>query len=292
MKAYPSLEAFLTMPIEEVRKVAPTSLILAAGGTRRKALLNGISPTSNDYARHTRKEMISCLDLIFTHGVQHIITPIIAETTYRENTPGHSEKILAWIDWGIAGPEALADYVRFGWQVRLVGTEHIPELQAAARRLETATGNSPRKIWFIVEPDPEQMWISLFHTIREQHIQNRADAIRAIYGENIPLATLYLDFGKPQIFSSNVPPLLVDQLQCYWRQHLGYALDELSFRRILYDYAYQRKTWKEDKTGRAEQVFTYQEVWQDPPIIGLGTRLGPFWYPASTPSLPFLEKDQ
>jgi hypothetical protein len=37
------LAEFLAAPIDEVRKVAPKTMILGAGGTRRKAVLSGFS---------------------------------------------------------------------------------------------------------------------------------------------------------------------------------------------------------------------------------------------------------
>jgi hypothetical protein len=110
--------------------------------------------------------------------------------------------------------------------------------------------------------------------------------VAAFYGEEIPPATLYLGAGKPQVEDSQIPLLLVGKLECYWRQHLGYDLDAEMLRTILYDYAYLRPTWQADKTGRAEQVTTYAQAWQEPPIVGMGTRLGPFWYPAPIPPVP------
>jgi hypothetical protein len=106
----------------------------------------------------------------------------------------------------------------------------------------------------------------------------------------VPLATLYLGSGKPQVFPSIVPPLLMGRVDCYWRQHLGYDLDAATLRAILYDYAYLRNTWQEDKTGRAEQVLRFRAAWENPPVIGAGVRLGPFWYPAPVDAVPAAEE--
>ena len=75
------------------------------------------------------------------------------------------------------------------------------------------------------------------------------------------------------------PPLLMDDVQCYWSQQAGYSLTEQQFRRIVYDYAYLRQTWQEDKTERAKAAMAHQEIWERETIVGLGKRLGPFWYP-------------
>jgi hypothetical protein len=53
---------------------------------------------------------------------------------------------------------------------------------------------------------------------------------------------------------------------------------------ILYDYAYLRQTWRQDKTGRAEQALAYRKAWEQAGILGMGTHLGGYWFPA--PFLP------
>ncbi len=66
-------------------------------------------------------------------------------------------------------------------------------------------------------------------------------------------------------------------------QLLGYGLDTKLFRTILYDFLYLRKTWKVDKRGRAEQAKAHCHYWDNPPVVGLGQRLGPFWVPVLMP---------
>ena len=53
---------------------------------------------------------------------------------------------------------------------------------------------------------------------------------------------------------------------------------------MFYDYAYLRPTWRADKLDRAKAALAHREAWEDGPILGLGMRLGPFWYPAPTSS--------
>ena len=65
-------------------------------------------------------------------------------------------------------------------------------------------------------------------------------------------------------------------------QKPGYSLDEAQLRRILYDYAYVRPTWKEDKRGRAQEALEHEDTWRQDLIIGLGRKLGPFWYPTQS----------
>jgi hypothetical protein len=181
----------------------------------------------------------------------------------------------------------MEEYALLGWQVRLIGASSWPELEKTADILARSTprnDNGPC-VWFTVAGQPEARWDELFRTAATYHFGNRAEAIRVLYGQDIPLAEVFIGSGKPQVFASIVPPLLVGNLQCYWRQHLGYDLDERTLRTILYDYAFLRKTWEADKTGRAEQALRYRHAWEDPPVVGLGIRLGPFWYPAPIPAV-------
>ncbi|MCC6453387.1 MAG: hypothetical protein IT328_00440 [Caldilineaceae bacterium] len=284
--AQPSLAEFLAAPLEEVRKVAPVTMILGTGGTRRRAVLAGLSTQGEDYAQCTREQMMACYELIFQHGVQHLVALMLVSSHNDETTPGYREKLVEWTAWAVVGAEALAMYTRLNWRVRLIGVESWPELMPVAAQLikatETHTGPT---LWYSVASRPERTWSRMLQVAVERKITSRTALIDALYGEAIPPATLYLGAGKPQVEESQIPPLLTGKLECYWRQHLGYDLDAVTLRKILYDYAYLRPTWQADKTGRAEQVTAYAQAWQDPPVIGMGRRLGPFWYPAPIASI-------
>lgn len=279
----PSLRVFLHAPLELVRPIAPATVILGTGGTRRRAILHGISPHSEDYAALTRQEMVACYDLVLRHGVQHLVTAMLTATHNEEATPGYRDRIIGWTKWALVGSEALADYARLGWRVRLIGTESWPELApVAAQLLEATQAHTGPTVWYSVASRRDRTWAHILQIAVEQQCTDVASLITAVYGEPIPPATLYLGAGKPQIEDSLIPPLLAGKMECYWRQHLGYDLDEKTLRTILYDFAYIRPTWQADKTGRAEQVLGYADVWNEPAVLGLGTRLGPFWYPAPT----------
>jgi hypothetical protein len=256
-------------------------MLLGTGGTRRRAVLQGFSPHSGDYALWTREQMMACYALIFEHGVQHLVATMFVSSHNDEVTPGYREKIVDWTEWGVIGEEALETYARLGWRARLIGVESWPELaQAAAKLVEVTANNSGPTLWYSVASRPELTWRHMLKVAIEQNITDRAELVAAIYGEEIPPATLYLGAGKPQVEDSQIPLLLVGKLECYWRQHLGYDLDGETLRRVFYDYAYIRPTWQADKTGRAEQVIEYAQAWKNPPIVGMGQRLGPFWFPA------------
>ncbi len=285
MMTQPFLEEFLAAPIEEVRLVAPETVILGAGGTRRRAVLADVSPNSDDYVRLTRMSAMKTLDLVFNHGVRHILSPLLVHSHENENTPGYSDKLMEWTRWAFADEEILKVFAERGWRVRLIGTESWPELVDLAEYLREATAaNGEPTVWFSVVSRVEAHWELMLRTAQEHGVTSRRELIQLIYGEYIPQATLYIGSGKPQVVESVVPPLLIGKLECYWRQHLGYDLDERTLRAILYDYAYVRRQTVDDKSGRAEKVVQYADAWEEPPVLGMGMRLGPFWYPTPTPA--------
>ena len=288
MKQYPDLEEFITGPLENVIVVAPATIVFVAGGTRRKAAAMGFSTESDAYSVWTRQQMIACFDLIFQHGIKNIFTPLLGPTNFNE-VGKYRERLVDWIAWGLSGKDALADYHRLGWRVRLLTDETIPKLKETAERLRHITPASyERTLWIHVLPDDELPWRWLLSAVKNSQANTRQEAVQALYGEDIPPVSLYLGHGKPEIFTKFLP-LLANQVQCYWRQNLGYDLDERLLRTILYDYAYTRATWREDKAGRAEKALKYSGIWEKDTVVGLGTRLGPFWYPTPTPT-PFDER--
>ena len=275
-----TLTDFLALPMMEIQNFAPETLIFAAGGTRRNAVLAGISTTDYGYVTHTRGQLLETFDLLFRSGVRHVFTPVSTHVNFSE-TGEYQTKLLTRIAHGTSEPAIIQAYQEKGWRVRLAGVEDVPELQTAVSRLQQATPTGNHTLWYTIAPRAEAPWEQILAAAHRTQATTRAELIRELYGEDIPLATMYLGFGKPEIYADLVPPILVGKMQCYIRQKPGYVLSEREWRLILYDYAYTRATWREDKTGRELKALDHREAWENAPILGLGKRLGPFWYPIS-----------
>ncbi len=277
----PSLDEFLQSSLEDVRRVAPSTLIYAASGTRRAAALAGVETSGDKFAQWSKGELFRCIDLIFQHGVEHLFMPMLGPSQFQENTANYREHLWRWFIDGLAGPDAIAHYQRAGWRVRFAFGEFIPPLQEATELLLTKSPTDARHtLWCYAVPDFQRVWSWVIEAVQGAGAMNYADAVQAIYGEQIPPAAIYLGTVKPLISAFQLPPLLVvDEVECYWSQRPGYSLDEKQLRSILYDYAFLRKTWLEDKTDRAEQALADQEIWRRGDVLGLGERLGPFWHP-------------
>lgn len=284
----PELGEFLSSPVEVVTQVAPKSVIFASGGTRRAAALAGIE-FGDEFASWNRQQMMSACELFFRLGTAHLIMPMGSPKMFAEGGL-YGQRLVQWLTWGLAGEKSLAYYRQANWQVRIVTAgAPIPALEAAAETvMEETQGASGPFLWFVITPDFDQMW----QWVGQAFVQgagNRLEAVLALYGYAIPPASLLVSFGKPLISQDVLPPLLYEEVQCYWTQQPGYGLDEDSLRRIFYDYAFLRSTWRSDKTGRAEEAVRYREAWEKGPIIGLGQHLGPFWYPL-TETRPFADE--
>lgn len=269
---------FLAAPARALRWAAPASMVYAAAGTRRAAALAGIASDGEAYAQWSRAQMIDACTLIFAHGVRHLFTILATPGQFAE-VGRYRDRLLAWIKWGVAGPEALADYQALGWRVRLIGAHEIDQLNETAARVRALPGSAGAgTLWLWVIPDADAPWRWLNDALCAP-ARTRTAAIESLYGEAVAPVTLYLGFGKPAVADYLLPPLLNGTVHCYWTQRPGYALTEYELRSVLYDYACVRPTWRRDKSGRGEEAVAERARWQQTAILGLGRRAGPFWYP-------------
>jgi hypothetical protein len=278
----PSLEEFLNTPVDAVCQVAPATFIYAASGTRRAAALAGVSTQGDALARWTQQELWRVVALIFQHGVRHLWMPMLGPSQFNETTDDYQEHLWRWFEHGLTGPEALAHYRANGWRVRIAASEFIPELQAAGDLLKAQTpAGGAHTLWCYAIPDYDAPIRWLLEAARRANTADLDQVAQALYGEPVAPASVYMSTGKPLLSNLQIPPLLMrGPLQGYWNQKPGYSLNEDSLRRMVYDYAYLRQTWRKDKTGRAESAVVYRSVWDQAPILGVGVRLGAFWYPA------------
>lgn len=275
-----TFEEFLGLPLDAVKPHVPSSLLFAPGGTRRSAALAGIS--ERDYPRWAHAEMLKYCRSLANYGIRHIYTGMILQTQERESTGWYAGQLAKWAEAIMATPEAMAEYRALGFRMRVVGTAMAPEFASLADQLGNGTPEGELTIWFITAPDVAKVWTWIFDTVRRAHVTSQSELIRALYGEDLPPAPICLSYGKPMMGADFLPPFLhADRVQCYWPQKPGYAMTDLEWRRILYDYAFTRATWAEDKTGREQQVLEHRTLWENAPILGLGRRVGPFWFPTN-----------
>ncbi|WP_434390429.1 hypothetical protein [Melittangium boletus] len=277
--APPTLDAFLAAPIEEVRRVAPPSLVWVVEGTRRSAALAGIDTRGDAYARWTLSRMNDCVGLFFDHGVRHLFAPLLSPSQFAEVTPRYREHLVDWVALLVRDPALLAPYQRHGWRLRLLGAESMPALRPLAEAFAAATPRGEHTLWCSVVSETGALWNELLGAVVRTGARTREAAIRALYGEDIPPAPVMIAFGKPMVSPEQVPPLMQGRMDCYFTQRPGFRLTARELRTVLHDHAFVRRTWRADKTGRAHEALGFRRAWEEGPMLGLGLRLGPFWYP-------------
>lgn len=277
--APPSLDEFLGAPLSLVRSVAPSTVLYAVGGTRRQAVLAGLQPDGEEYPRYAVAQMYACLDRLFANGVQHVIATVLQSPQLAE-VGRYRERVLAWVRDGLAGEAALGIYRERGWRVRLLGGEGDPELAQIARRLRDETPHGRATLWYYVSLAPDAHWRSILAAARAG-ATDQQETIAALAGEPLPPAEVLIAFGKP-LFGGDIFPVVFASgtMQCYWTQRPGYDLPDGDLRRIFYDYAYTRRTWVADKRPRYDALEEQRAVWERGRIVGLGRRVGGFWYPS------------
>lgn len=279
-----SFEEFLSMTTEDIRHFSPQTIIYSVSGTRRRAALANISPYGKEYTSWTRYQMMNCLNVIFDHGVSHVLMPMLTPSQFSEVTPSYRENLWQWLNEGLQSKDFVLYCQSKKIKVHIPFIEYVPWLQSAHATLVEQTHHQEfiSNLWVFIIPEHNILWQWSLNKLHDQLPESTDKASQLLYGSDVPPATMYIDFGKPIVSPDLLPPFLTGKLECYWTQRPGYSLDEEQFRRILYDYAYVRKTWREDKTGRAEEAKQYRQAWEEGPILGLGERLGPYWYPQPT----------
>jgi hypothetical protein len=275
----PALEDFLSAPDEVVAAVMPPTVVYASGGTRRSAALSGISAQSDDYARTQRERMVACFDRFFRLGVRHLFTCAVRPGQFDE-VGRYREQLFHWIDWGLTGAEALADYARLGWRVRISGLEAVPELRELNERLVAATPATwEHTLWIYGSATRGSLWEQTLAAANATNARTQTELLRALLGEDVPTAGLWIGFGKPMLTQDIIPLALIDETQCYWTQIPGYDIDEDLIRRIVYDSVFRRQTWQKDKSRRYADVEETRSIWESRHVLGIGTRTGGFWHP-------------
>ncbi len=273
-------EEFLQLGFDQVDEFTPSTVIYAASGTRRAAALAGISDVGDDFANWTQNQLFRSVDIFFKHGVRHLFMPMLGPSQFSETTSNYHQHLWRWFIDGLAGDKAIAHYQSHGWRVRIAFSAYMPQVEAGAARLvESTAHDSDHTLWCYAVPEYSQVWEWVQIALGRDTASSQS-AVQAIYGEDIPPAELYIGTGKPQLSSLQLPPFLVSEvMQCYWSQRPGYSLDQEQLRRMLYDAAFLRNTWRADKSGRAKEALAQRELWEQGSIFGLGRRVGPFWYP-------------
>jgi hypothetical protein len=273
-----SLAEFLHADRETVARVMPQTVMFAAGGTRRDAVLSGVSlETPGELAAFSMHQFYDTVGRFFALGVRHIFALTVHSKQLYE-TGTYRDYVVDGTRLAI-GQLSYPYYAALGCRAKFIGVEDVPELAGLAEEMEARTGqNGPGTVWWLATASNDAVWQRTIAAA--QGARTRAEIVRNYLGEDVPPAELFISFGKPFFSPEIMPPVLIGgETHCYFYQRPGYTLTDEEIRTILYDYAYLRKTWMPDKMARYAEVPGQREAWGHNQILGLGQRLGSFWYP-------------
>lgn len=274
------LPTMLQIPRSQVRELAPHTVVWAAGGTRRQAVIEGIDLETGYYNWSWRRQLGSAAQF-FDLGVQTLFAPILGPPQAREVGP-YRNKLFDVLQ-RLGDDASLEFYRQIGARVRFYGQQHVPGMAELSDRVEAATRDlGPQTLWWsmVVEHEEEALWDAI-QAAMHAGATSLAAAARAFYGEDVAPVDVFIGFSKPQT-GYLMPPLLGERAALYWTVFPSYAMTEEHLRTIFWDYRFGRATWRADKTQRYEGIQTsslVQRYEQQPSILGVGQRIGAFWYP-------------
>ncbi len=269
-----SFDEFRDTPVEQISLLAPKSIIFAAGGTRRAAALAGIMD-QDEYVSWSFAQMIKCFSLFAKYGVQHIITHAIVPTQWAETTSGYREGLVSMVAKGLASEKSIAIFKKLGWKCCLIWDDHIQELATTGNNLNDTFSDEEYSVtvYFFATSTYGVHYENLLKAARPG-ATTQAELIQKQFGQEIPPVELFVGFGKPVISAVVCPPILMAEFaSTYWLQKPGYLTDEIDILKILYDFVITRNPEVDEQTD-----LTLDEMHTDA-IMGLGKRVGPFWYP-------------
>ena len=271
----------MAAPLPRVAAHAPASMVLAAGGTRRAAVLSGVSP--EDYFGWSADQTNAAAERVFRVGVRHLFISVMRSTQLAEQG-FYGSRLMKKAHEVLGDPARVDGLVRAGIRVRGLGATDVPALSGLMAEIERATAaGTTGTFWWGFSATRTSPWDNALRAIVDAGARSHAEAVRAIYGEDIPPIGVYLGFGKPFVSAELIPPLLEGEAAAFWYQQPGYGpVTEQLLRRIFYEVAYMRQTWSADKSARYQDVLERRSQWERELVLGLGQRTGSFWYPADT----------
>jgi hypothetical protein len=266
-----------------MRQFAPATVVWAAGGTRRHAALTGRA-VDEAYYEWAWQEQLRLAKLFFDLGVRVLFMPGLGPPQVREVGP-YRERLVATIK-RLGSQASLHAYHQMNVRVRFYGQQHMPELVSMCSEVEAATRDlGPQVLWwsFVVEHSEEALWDAMRAAIgaRATSLQ---EARLAFYGEDVAPVDVFIGFGKLQA-GYLMPPLLGEQADLYWTAFPSYMLTEQHLRTIFWDHRFARQTWTADKTERYEGIERtgLAKRYGESLVLGVGERVGSFWYPMLSP---------
>jgi adenosine tuberculosinyltransferase len=300
-EAYPSLEAFLNLPAQEVAKLVRTSgekvVVFPINGTRRWFMMEYGDQVFDDpvtaYMDIAMNRHIELYKLFFDHGVTTLLTPVIGpeilatRDAYMQKIGGEG---LARI---VTHPAFLSFYEEYGVRVRFYGQyrkyladtpyEYLSDLFDG---IATTTAKNDRFRLFFGAFADNLNATSVVAELAVKYYQEygvvpeREKIVELYYGEYVDKANIFIGFDRFAAF--DYPLINWGEEDLYFMVAPSSYLDNSQLRKILFDNLYTRRSKEvEYMSAGDEKISTVQDYYTKNRelTLGVGKLLLGTWIP-------------
>lgn len=277
----PDIESFLALPDAEIARVAPSTVLFAPAGTRRRAALDNIP--SEQYTAWAIQKLGHTVQLFFQLGVRHVIVPFLAPGQLQEPEENYRNNIIGWVAKQTTSQDLEQISKNYNYRLRLIGpaTKSSEALFSAANTLlgRPCTEGLPT-LWMYVVQFEDEPWREVLNIAASHAVTEREEIVKLLYGEVIPSVELYIGFGRFVLHPRLLPLSLFDRdVQCYWTTKAGFNINENMIKRIFYDARFSRARDNGERLRRYEYADELRDFWESDRIIGTGIYHHGFWLP-------------
>ncbi len=292
-----SLEEWLLLPQSELTDIITSenlAVMLSVDGTRRHYLIhnNQIAIKDyNDYAIFEGTAYAKVYELLFSLGIQTILTSILYPPNF-QRPQAYVEKAIAMSELIFLGGIFSDFYKKWNVRARLYGdydfspaAQHVSKsLQGLANTLEKNTPTGERLLLLGYNAgsfNEELISRTLDLRVRFERPPSEDELRIECFPHGPKQINLYIGAGNLTV-GKVLPPILDQGTNFYNLAFLALDLQEITFRKILYDYLFNRQLITDDfmqYSGADLQTLKtyYKEHWDC--LVGLGQAIGPgIWY--------------
>ncbi len=298
---------FLSLKTEQVREIVqkrgrPRAALLILDGTRRAGyIFQSLNPADKNFEKNLystiHRRFMSILRMVFDHGLKACFLPLLKHENFERGKNFSFHAVLNGLSYPFKSEEWMEFYREYDVRVNVygdlefVGKCGYPQVREWAYEVEQATANhSSHHIYYGVACSnryeiPRLMSMAVEFYIRKSRMPTLEEMIKAYYGTDAPPVDLMI--RHVEVRDSDIQPPLISghSSQMYFPVIPGMYLSQRVYRRILYDYLYERlitcgkRTYKKSpNTQEVEWLKQYYQMNEDA-VLGLGKRIGDLWVP-------------
>ncbi len=291
-------DTFQQLPTSEVaqlvRAAGPQVCGFPINGTRRWFFLE--HPELAEQGLHTYLDVttqkhIDMYRLLFDHGVDTLLTPIIGPDIL-ERDEEYQKLVEPGLLWFVRDPRILGFYEAYDVRVKVYGEAHryfaatpLAHLLDAFAEIadRTAHHRSRRLFLGVCAHDPAETVAKIGVEFRAQHgrLPTKPEIVAAYYGEDVEPLSFFIGFERPAVF--DMPLISTGTEDLYFTVSPSLYLEAPALRAILYDHLYTRRITEDYATFSAADWRALGEFYRlnRGHVLGVGRQYdrGKFWYP-------------